>query len=129
MPGRTTTSWLPPRITSTVVAARPLGSMSAILAMHPQLARWVRHGDDGEEARPGWQVHVKGCALAGDRAYVDEAGVPADDLMSDGEPEAGALAPRGEEGVENAVDRVGLDANAIVAHFDADVVATFQPVG
>src|SRR5690606_2201769 len=52
----------------------------------------------------------------------DAAAVRADDAERGGEPEAVARLLRGEEGIEDAGERVGRHAGSVVLDFDADVM-------
>lgn len=71
------------------------------------------------------EVDGEGGALAGGGLDADEAAMAADDTEGGGEAEAGAaVGPFGaEEGLEDAVEQLGLDAEAGVADLADDVAA------
>ncbi len=107
----------------------------AVLVLHDEdrlRARRRRCGlgaAPGPRLRPGpGQVDGEAGAGAGLAVHEDAAAVLLDDALHGGQPQPGALAAglRGEEGVEDPVQRVGVHAGAVVAHGEAHVGARLE---
>ena len=81
----------------------------------------LRGGQEDGELRPAER------AVAG----LDDAAVVADDAVGRGQPQAGAalVFPGGEEGVEDPVEDLRVDAAAAVSHGDAHVTARRSAAG